>query len=105
MHSDRELTRLAAHKAEMRRRIGWQRTRCVELAARALQPVAWLDRLAGVWRQLSPYSKLVLVPLGLLLQRPAAPRLNLLGKLIQWAPILIGVVRGCCGSLRPSSRD
>lgn len=105
MHSDRELTRLAAHKAEMRRRIGWQRTRCAHLAARALQPVAWLDRLAGVWRQLSPYSRLLLVPLGLLLQRPAAPRLNLLGKLVQWAPILLGVVRGCTHTNRDSARD
>ncbi len=105
MHSDRELTRLAAHKAEMRRRIDWQRTQCVHLAARALQPVAWMDRLLGIWRQLSPYAGLALVPLGLLLQRRAAPRLHLLGRLVQWAPVLLGLARRFTGAKHLAPRD
>jgi hypothetical protein len=100
MHSDRELTRLAAHKAALRRSIGRHRAQCVAAAGRALQPLAWVDRMIVLWRKLSPFAQFVAVPLGFLLKRSPAPRPRLLGTLLRWAPMVLGAVRGLAGSRR-----
>ena len=94
MYGDQDLNRLAAHKAALRHRIALQRIRCVEAAARALQPVAWLDRVLAFWRRLSPFAKLATVPLGFLLKRSSAPPSRVLGTLLRWGPIVLGAVRG-----------
>jgi hypothetical protein len=101
MHPDRELSRLAAHKKALRRRISLNRTRCAAAATRATQPLAWLDRLVVFWRQLSPFAMLASLPLGLLLKRPSSARPRLLNTLFRWTPLVIGALRGLSGLSRP----
>ena len=94
MYPHRELSRLASHKAALRRRITSHRVETVGLATRVLQPVAWLDRLLAFARRLSPFAVLAALPLGLLFKRSAAPRPRLFGTLLRWAPLVLGAVRG-----------
>ena len=94
MHSDRELNRLAAVKAALRRDIAGHRRLCVTAAARVAQPLAWLDRMLVLWRQLAPFAPIAAIPLGFLLKRSSAPRPRLLGTLLRWAPAVFGAVRG-----------
>ena len=98
MYPDRELTRLAAHKAALRRSIARHRNQCAAAARLALEPVAWLDRMIVLWRKLSPFAQFVAVPLGFLLKRSSASRPRLLGTLLRWAPLVLGAVRGFAGT-------
>lgn len=100
MYPQRELIRLEAHKAVLRRRIGRQRTRCVSAVTQILQPVAWIDRLRSLAHRLSPFVALVAIPLGLLLKRSTAPRPRLLGTLLRWGPLVLGAVRGLTAGRR-----
>ncbi len=100
MYSDRELTRLALHKAALRHRIAMQRTQCVEAAARVAQPLAWLDRVVAFWHRLSPYAQFAAVPLGFLAQRAVFPRRRILGSLLRWGPLVVGAVRGIRTALK-----
>lgn len=107
MYSDRELIRLAAYKASLRRRIAFRRTECAVLASRLTRPVAWLDRALAFWRRLSPFTQFATVPLGLLVSRAVLPRRGLLGALARWGPFAYGAVRGISAVFRNSttSRD
>jgi hypothetical protein len=98
MYPDRELTRLAAYKAALRRDIALRRVRCVKAAARVAQPLEWLDRMLAFWRRLSPLVKFAALPLGLLLKRSLAPRLRVLGALLRWGPPVLGAVRSLTGA-------
>ena len=93
MYSDRELIRLAAYKASLRRRIAFRRTECAVLASRLTRPVAWLDRALAFWRRLSPFTQFATVPLGLLVSRAVLPRRGLLGSLARWGPLAFGAAR------------
>lgn len=93
MYSDRELNRLAAYRASLRRRIACRRTECAVLAGRLTRPVAWLDRALAFWRRLSPFTQFAAVPLGLLVSRAVLPRRGLLGSLARWAPLALGAAR------------
>lgn len=106
MHHERELNRLALHKAVLRRRIGRHRAECVRAATHVLQPLAWLDRALALWRRLAPFAAFAAVPLGfLLLKRSAAPRPRMLGTLLRWAPIVLGAVRGFAAARPSAPRD
>jgi len=94
MYPHRELIRLAAHKATLRRQITLSRAQCSEAAVRATQPLVWLDRAVTFFRQLFPLAILAAVPAGLVVQRTVFPRLKLLGTLVRWGPPLFAVVRG-----------
>jgi hypothetical protein len=94
MYPDRELRRLAAHKASLRRDITLRRAQCVEAAALVARPLEWLDRALVLWRRVSPFVKLAAVPLGLLAGRRLLPRHRLLGSLLRWGPLVAGAVRG-----------
>lgn len=94
MYPQRELSRLASHKAVLRRRITVRRTETVGLATHVLRPVAWLDSLLALVRRLSPLAAFAAIPLGLLLKRPSTPRPSLFGKLLRWAPLVLAAVRG-----------
>ena len=98
MYPQRELIRLEAHKAALRRRIVRRRTECVVTTTRLLQPVAWLDRMIAFGRQLIPWAPFAAVPLGFLFKRAAAPRRRLLGTLLRWGPVVFGAVRGLAGA-------
>jgi hypothetical protein len=92
MYPARELDRLAAHKLTVQRRISRRRIDCATAAVRAAKPLAWIDRMVVLWRQLSPWMKLAAVPLGFLLKKSSAPRP--VGALLRWLPVISGAVRG-----------
>ena len=94
MHPQPELNRLAARKLVLRRHIALRRLECAKAAAHVVRPLAWLDRLMAFWRGLPPLAKAAVVPLALIAQRAAAPRLNLLGSLVRWAPLAFATVQG-----------
>ncbi len=94
MYPDRELNRLAAHKAALRQRIARRRAQCTAAAARVAQPFAWLDRLRAFWRRLPVFAQLAAGPLGAVVQRAAFPRRKFLGSLLRWGPLVLGGIRG-----------
>ena len=94
MYPDRELIRLAAHKAALRRSIGFHRIQCVQAAARLAQPLEWLDRMLAFWRRLPSFARVAVVPLGLIVARTVFPRMKILGSLMRWGPLILGAVRG-----------
>ena len=98
MYPDRELTRLAARKAALRRDIALRRAQCAAAAARVAQPLEWLDRMLAFWRRLSPLVKFAALPLGFLLKRSLAPRIRVLGALLRWGPPVLGAVRSLIGA-------
>jgi hypothetical protein len=93
MYPDRELIRLAAGKAALRRDIALRRVQCAAAAARVAQPFDWLDRALAFWRRLSPLTQFAAVPLGLLFQRTVFPRRKLLRSLVRWGPLAFGAMR------------
>jgi hypothetical protein len=100
MYPDRELIRLDSHKTAIRRRIARRRHECAVAAARVLTPLAWVDRLVGLARRLSPFAALAVVPLGFLFKRAAAPRRSWFGTLLRWGPAVLGAVRGVAAARR-----
>lgn len=100
MYPERELRRLAAHKASLRIDIALRRAQCAEAAARVARPLEWLDRVAGFWRKFSPIVRISALPLGLLARRAFFPRFRLLGFLARWAPLAVGAARGFGSVLR-----
>jgi len=94
MYWDRELSRLAAHKAGLRRTITLRRTECAVAAAQVARPLAWLDRALALWRRLSPFTRLAAVPLGILVTRSALSRGGILGSLARWGPLAFAAARG-----------
>ena len=98
MYPDRELTRLAAYKAALRRDVALRRAQCAVAAARVAQPLEWLDRMLAFWRRLSPFVKFAALPLGFLLKRSLAPRTRVLGTLLRWGPPVLGAVWSLTGA-------
>jgi hypothetical protein len=94
MYPQRELTRLAAHKAVIRRHVARRRTQCAEAAVHVARPLEWLDRVLAFWRRLSPLAAAAAVPLGLLVSRTLFPRLKILGSLARWGPLALSALRG-----------
>ena len=105
MYSDRELNLLSAQKAALRQRIARHRHQCVTAAARVVQPLEWLDRMLGLWRQYAPFAAIAAVPLGFLLKRSSSPRPRMMGTLLRWAPIVLGAARGIIRARNPAARD
>lgn len=100
MYPQRELIRLAAYKAALRRDIALRRICCAAAASRLAQPVAWLDRMWAILRQLSPVALFAAVPLGVLVQRTVFPRMKVLGSLLRWGPVVVNALRGVGSILR-----
>jgi hypothetical protein len=92
MYPTAELSRLAAHKAVLRRRIAAQRRDCAAAASVLARPVAWLDRAITLGRQLLPLARTVLGALGLAWawrrQRASGPSS---GR--RWLPLLLGALQ------------
>jgi hypothetical protein len=93
MYPDGELILLAARKAAIQRTIARHRSACVVAAGPVLRPLLWLDRALGLWRKYSPLALAVAVPLGALLSRSAGPRRSLVGSLLRWGPVAVGLYR------------
>jgi len=100
MYPQRELARLAAHKAALRRNIALHRAECAAAAARVAQPLEWLDRVVAFWRRLSPLAVLAAVPLGFIVRRTIGPRLKILASLVKWVPLVFGAVRGVSAAVK-----
>jgi hypothetical protein len=93
MYPQRELIRLAAYKTALRWDIALRRTQCAEAAARVAQPLAWLDRMLALWRRLSPFAPLAGVLLGWTATRIVFPRRKILGSILRWSPLVLGLAR------------
>lgn len=90
MYPHRELRRLAARKTALQRSVLLRRAECVALAPKALQPIAWLDRLLAVGRRVAP---LVALPFGVLIARHVFPRHPFVGTLARWCPLIFRLTR------------
>ncbi len=105
MYPQRELIRLAAHKAALRRDITLRRAQCAEAAAALARPLAWLDRALAFARRLTPVAALVALPLGCLVTRTAVSRVKFLGALSLGAVRGLGsAFRTCFGPAKSSDR-
>ncbi len=101
MYPQRELIRLAAHKAALRRAIADRRTQCAAVATAVLQPLAWLDRMLVFWRRLAPFAMGAAVPVGGLVARLVFRRRKILSALVHWGPLVFGAVRGLRAATAP----
>jgi hypothetical protein len=94
VYPSEELTRLALHKAKLRRKVASGRTTLGRAARRVTQPLDWADRAKRWWRQLSPYALGAVASVGFLMRRRRAqPRLKRLRAWVRWGPLAIRVVR------------
>jgi hypothetical protein len=100
MYPERELRRLAAHKAFLQREIAIRRAQCAEAAVLLSRPLEWLDRVAAFWRKFSPLIQISALPLGFLIKRAIFPRFKILSALARWGPMAYGAVRGVGSMLR-----
>lgn len=96
MFPQSELSELAIRKAAVLSSVRRRRTECAHAAARLAQPVVWLDRIWTIGRQIAP---LVAAPLALVVVRTFFRRSSLVGSLLRWSPLILGVVRGA-GAIR-----
>lgn len=93
MYPDGELTRLARHKAILRERISLRREEFAFAAAAAIRPLAWLDRVVALWRQIRPFAKVAAIPLALLAKKVFFPRFRIFTSLFRWGPAIFGAAR------------
>ena len=93
MYPQRELRRLAACKSALRIDISLRRAQCAEAASGAARPLAWVDRMVGLFRLLSPLAPLAAIPLGFLTARKVLARFKGLRLLFRLAPIVFGAFR------------
>lgn len=106
MYSERELTRLAIHKAALQRAIALRRTHLTEAAAQVARPLELADRVVSFWRRLPPLAQFAAVPLGLLVQHTVFRRSKLLGAIVRWGPLVFGAVRSVSAAFRrPASAE
>lgn len=101
MYPQAELKRLAAGKAALLQRLAANRDQCVTAVCHLGQPLVWLDRVVILWRRFAPPGLLVALPLGMLLKRSSSRHPRLIGTLLRWGPVLLGVLRGL---KRPAGR-
>jgi hypothetical protein len=69
MYPRGELELLAARKALLQTRIAVRRWEVAAVATELMRPIAAIDRGLAVWHRISPFVKILGVPLGLLLTR------------------------------------
>jgi hypothetical protein len=100
MYPERELRRLAAHKAALQVAIAMRRTQCADAAAQVARPLEWLDRVVAFCRKFSPLIQISAVPLGFLVKRAFFPRFKMLGFLTRWVPLAYGAMRGVTSAFR-----
>ncbi|MEN9840458.1 MAG: hypothetical protein RL376_258 [Verrucomicrobiota bacterium] len=88
MYPRQSLIRLAAHKAELRRKIALQRAECVATAHEVARPLAWVDHAFTVVRELPPLARAGLAVMGLWVRRTALERLSHLSAALRWVPLV-----------------
>jgi hypothetical protein len=105
MYPQRELTRLSAYKAALRRDMAFRRDRCLEAAIAVAQPVEWLDRTLAFCRRLAPAALFAGVPLAFLAGRVLLPSTKAPARLLRWGLLVFGAVRliGSAARARPEA--
>jgi hypothetical protein len=95
MYPSGELTSLSRRKALLRAKISIGRLECAALAAEAVRPIDWIDRVVAQWKKIAPIAKFAAVPLGLLLQRGLLPgkKLKLFGRVARLLPWILGAAK------------
>lgn len=96
MFPKEELNQLARQKALLQARIALCRIECRVAAAELARPIVLVDRGVEIWRKISPFAKLVAVPVGLLLGRtlgggpsPGGGRRGKLATIVSLLPLLL----------------
>ena len=74
MYPTAELNRLAARKTVLQARITVRRLECTLAAMELTRPLAAIDRGIATWHRISPFLKILGVPLGLLVTRIVSRR-------------------------------
>jgi hypothetical protein len=69
MYPSGELARLADRKVLLQARIAVRRLECVAAAIEVCKPIGAIDRGLAVWHRISPFLKVVGVPLALMVAR------------------------------------
>jgi hypothetical protein len=93
MYPQRDLSQLSLNKARLRMNIALDRNRCVVAAARATQPLQWIDHAQSAWRQFSPIARMASLPLAAIVTRAVFPRSRILRTLVRWGPLVTAIVR------------
>jgi hypothetical protein len=93
MYSHRELSRLAAHKSVLGARIARHRAECVAASAELLRPLVWCDSALSVWRRFSGLLQVAALPVAMMAGRTLFRRANVLGRVLRWAPVALGLWR------------
>lgn len=91
MYPQGELNELARTRDRLQSRIAGHRAQCVQAAAGLTPPLALMDRGLALWRNVSPVIKIAAVPLLLFLKHKIAARINVMGSLLRWLPVLFGL--------------
>ena len=69
MYPNGELARLADRKVLLQARIAIRRFECVVAAIEISRPISAIDRGLQMWHRISPFVKVIGVPLGLMIAR------------------------------------
>jgi hypothetical protein len=105
MYPQAELSRLASTREALSRRMGRNRRQCAADMSQVMAPLEWVDRVLAIWRKISTPVLLTALPLGILLKRAMFPKPRILGKLVQWAPVLFGALRSIADLRRRPIQD
>jgi hypothetical protein len=95
MYPGSELARLATRKELILARIAVRRLQCAEYACTLARPLGFIDRMTAKWRQISPWIKLVGIPLGVIVGRRMS-KTGHDGKVsafLKYVPIVMQAVR------------
>ena len=96
MYPTQELADLERKKEILRGCIARTREQAAAAAAELARPISWAERAVARWRRMSPFVRVGLVPVVLLLRRRFArkqPRPSRLVRFLRWTPVVLRVVR------------
>jgi hypothetical protein len=93
MYPGKELDALAARKAIVQARIEVRRWETALAAAELSRPIAMVDRGIEMWRRISPFVKLVGLPVTILGMRKVVRRMGGVGKLSKLVALAPAVFR------------
>lgn len=95
MYPRGELDELGTRKALVQARIAVRRLQCAEHAMQVAGPLRVIDRVREKWHHISPWVKLVGIPLGVIAGRKMEKRGHegKMSMLLKYAPIALQVVK------------
>jgi hypothetical protein len=93
MYPNRDLAGLAARKAIVHARIEVRRWECAAAFVELSRPIAMVDRGIEAWRKISPFVKMIGLPVGLLGLRKVLRRGGR-GKWSKIAAMMPAILRG-----------